>query len=75
MIPFCLCYSEMIVDTRLKQITDLLKPEAIDRRAMIDHEIDNDRFIRNFIRRMESHCPDPKVLTDRLKRIEAVTQE
>jgi len=73
MVP--IFYSEMVVDTRLQAITKILSPTGVDRRVVVDHEIANDRFIKNFIQRMQSKCPEPGFLTERLKRVSRIPEE
>jgi len=73
MVP--LFYSEMVVDTRLKLITEILSPTGVDRRVVVDHEIANDRFIKNFIQRMQNQCPEPGFLSERLRRIGKIPEE
>jgi hypothetical protein len=60
-------YSEVINDSRLMYITRMLASGALDRQRMVDAEIDNDLFIRTFIRRMEHKCPEAHFVTERLK--------
>jgi hypothetical protein len=48
-------------------ITRMLASGVIDRQKMVDAEIDSDRFIRTFIRRMEHKCPEAHFVADRLK--------
>ncbi len=74
MIPICILYADAVADTRLKNILDLLTRSSIDRQKIIEHEIDRDLFIRNFIRHFESTCPDPAFVVDRLRRIDAVAE-
>ena len=75
MIPFCILYADTVADTRLKDILDLLTRSSIDRKKIIDHEIDRDTFIRNFIHRFESTCPEPAFVVDRLKRADVAVEE
>ncbi|MDD1674398.1 MAG: hypothetical protein LUQ13_02010 [Methanomicrobiales archaeon] len=64
-------YSEVIVDGRIKYIAQMLASGRLDRQKMVDAEVDNDIFIRNFIHRMEHKCPDARFVSDRLKRVKA----
>jgi hypothetical protein len=70
-----LFYAEKVVDTRLKLITEILSPTGVDRRVVVDHEIANDRFIKNFIQRMHSKCPEPGFLAERLRRVGRIPEE
>ena len=60
-------YSEVVIDSRLKYIAQMLASGGLDRQKMVDAEIDNDIFIRNFIHRMEHKCPDATFVSERLK--------
>ncbi|MDI6719222.1 MAG: hypothetical protein QMD46_06395 [Methanomicrobiales archaeon] len=75
MIPICILYADAVADTRLKDILDRLTRSSIDRQKVIEHEIDRDRFIRNFIRHFESTCPDPAFVVNRLRLAGAIAEE
>ncbi|MDD1676948.1 MAG: hypothetical protein LUQ40_04330 [Methanomicrobiales archaeon] len=66
MLPICIMYSEVVTDSRLKYIAQMLAA-GLDRQKMVDAEVDNDIFIHEFIHRMEHKCPDARFVSDRLK--------
>ena len=60
--------NEESLESRLQVITSILNVGRVEGIEVINHELDDDLFIKNFITRNQSVLPESNFVLNRLKR-------
>ena len=59
---------EESLESRLKVITSILNVGLLNGMEVINHELEDDRFVKNFIINNQSSLPESNFVLNRLKR-------